>query len=56
MWNDREITISNLYGMASPDPKYMKDRIKRVQVVIERMGETYCLAKQVVKKNAGSKT
>ena len=52
MWNDKEITITNVYGMAPPDPKYMKDRMKKVQAVIERMGDIYCLAKPVERKHA----
>ena len=53
MWNDNEITIKNVYGMASPDPKYMEERMKRVAEVIAQMGDKYCLAIPVEKKVNG---
>ena len=50
MWNDNEITIKSLYGMAKPDPKYMRDRMKKIAKIIESMGNKYCLSKLVEKK------
>ncbi len=52
MWNDNEVTIKNLYGMQKPDPKYMKDRMKKVAAIIAAMGDKYVLAKSIEKKNA----
>ena len=51
MWNDEEVTIKNFYRMPKPDPKYMKDRMKKIAKVIESMGDKYCLAIQVEKKH-----
>ena len=49
MWNDDSEIIQNFYGMAHPSPKHMKDRMKKVQAVIEKMGNKYCLAVPVKK-------
>ena len=49
MWNDDSEIIQNFYAMTQPDPKYMKDRMKKVQAIIEKMGNTYCLAVPVKK-------
>lgn len=54
MWNDDTVVIKNLYGMALPSPKHMKDRMKRVSEVIEKLGDKYCLAIPV-KKLRGAK-
>ena len=50
MWNDAEITLKNFYKMPKPDPKYMEERMKKVAEVIEQMGDKYCLAIPVEKK------
>lgn len=50
MWNDKEITLTNFYTLAKPDPKYMKERMKKVAAVIATMGDKYCLAKCIEKK------
>ena len=52
MWNDEDITLTNFYGMAKPDPKFMKDRMKKVEKIIKSMGNGYCLAVPVTKKVA----
>ena len=52
MWNDKDITLTNFYGMQSPDPKYMQERMEKVKEVIVKMGDKYCLAKQVEKKGS----
>ena len=51
MWNDKDITLTNFYGMAKPDPKFMKDRLKKVEKAIKAMGSRYCLAIPVGKKD-----
>lgn len=50
MWNDADITLKNFYGMQKPDPKYAKERAKKVAAIITAMGDKYCLAKQVERK------
>lgn len=50
MWNDKEIMLCNFYKMPPPDAKYMKERMKKVAAVIEKMGNTYCLAIPVERK------
>lgn len=47
--SDENITLKNFYEMAAPDSKYMKDRMKKVQTIIENMGNKYCLANQIKK-------
>lgn len=51
MWNDNIILIRNLYGMAQPDPKYMKERMKKVKDIISKMGNKYCLYESVERKD-----
>ena len=51
MYKDLDEVLKNFYGMAKPDPKYMKDRMKKVAAIIESMGDKYCLAKLVEKKH-----
>jgi hypothetical protein len=41
--------ITSLYGMKSPDPKFIKQHQKRVAEVIASMGDKYLLAKPVSK-------
>lgn len=53
MWNDTDITLKNFYGMTKPDPKYMKERMKKVAAVIAQMGDKYCLAIPVGRKTNG---
>ena len=53
MWNDKDTVLKNFYGMTKPDPKYMKDRMKKIAVIIESMGDKYCLAVKVEKKVNG---
>ena len=53
MWNDKDVTLKNFYGMPKPDPKYMKDRMKKIATIIESMGDKYCLAIPVEKKVNG---
>jgi len=36
--------------MPKPDPKHMKERMKKVAAIIEKMGKTYCLAIPVERK------
>lgn len=55
MWNDKDITLTNFYGMQSPDPKYMQERMEKIKEVIEKMGDKYCLAKPVEKKKSESR-
>lgn len=50
MWNDSYLSIVSLYGMESPDPKHMKERMKRVAKVIASMGDKYLLATSIPKK------
>lgn len=47
--------ITSLYGMKSPDPKFIKQHEKRVAAVIEKMGDKYLLAKPVEKVEANGK-
>ena len=49
--NDNDITLRNFHELGSPNPQYMKDRMKRVAKVIKSMGDKYCLAVAVEKKN-----
>ena len=51
MYRDTDEILKNFYGMPKPDPKYMKDRMKKVAAIIESMGDKYCLAKLVEKKS-----
>lgn len=53
MWNDDDLDLVavNFYGMPPPDPKYMRDRMKKVTAVIASMGDKYLLAKSVERKN-----
>ena len=53
MWNDTDVTLKNFYGMAKPDAKHMKERMKKVAAVIAQMGDKYCLAIPVEKKTNG---
>lgn len=48
--DDGHITLKNFYGITKPDPKHMKERMKKVAVVIDKMGDKYCLAIPVEKK------
>ena len=48
--DDEHNTLKNFYGMAKPDPKYMKERMKKIAAVIAKMGDKYCLAIPVEKK------
>ena len=50
MSKDTDLVLKNFYRMPLPDPKYMKDRMKKIAVVIEKMGNTYCLAVPVERK------
>lgn len=50
MWDDREVTLKNFYGMKiEEDP----NRMEKVKAVIEQMGDKYCLAKPVERKING---
>ena len=51
MYKDLDEVLKNFYGMAKPDPRYMEERMKKVAVIIESMGDKYCLAKLVEKKH-----
>lgn len=50
MYKDADIVLTNFYRLSKPDPKYMKDRMKKVAAVIEKMGKSYCLAVPVERK------
>lgn len=50
MSNELTLVMKNFYHMPKPDPKHMKDRMKRVAAVIAGMGDKYCLAKLVERK------
>lgn len=52
MWNDEEVTLKNFIGLSKPDPKFMKERMKKIEKVIKAMGNRYCLAIPVQKKKA----
>lgn len=51
MLNDNEVMLKNFYHMPKPDPKHMRERMKRVATVIASMGDKYCLAIPVERKN-----
>jgi hypothetical protein len=49
MWNDKEIILNNFYSLKiEEDPK----RAKKIAKIIEEMGDKYCLAIPVPRKNA----
>ena len=50
MYKDADIVMKNFYRMPKPDPKHMKERMKKVAAVIASMGDKYCLAIPVEKK------
>lgn len=57
MWNDGMEILTNFYGANfNPTPKQERDRAKKVAMVIELMGDTYCLTKPVKKLNAKRRT
>lgn len=47
--------ITSLYGMKSPDPKFIKQHEKRVAAVIASMGNKYLLAKPIEKADVNGK-
>ena len=47
--------INSLYGMKSPDPKFIKQHEKRVAAVIASMGDKYLLDKLVEKVDQNGK-
>lgn len=51
MYKDDAEVMRNFYHMPKPDPKHMKERMKKVASVIATMGDKYCLAIPVEKKN-----
>ena len=51
MSNELTTVMKNFYNMPKPDAKHMKDRMKKIAVIIESMGDKYCLAIPVEKKN-----
>lgn len=49
-YNDMDLMAVSFYGMSPPDPKYMRDRMKKVTTVIASMGNKYLLATPVERK------
>lgn len=52
MWasTESDLTVVNFYDMSPPDPKYMRERMKKVNAVIASMGDKYRLAKSIERK------
>jgi len=52
---DANVVIKSLYGMKSPDVKFIKQHQKKVAEIINQMGEKYLLATKVARVEQNGK-
>lgn len=52
---DANLIIASLYGMKSPDVKYIRQHQKKVAEIIAKMGDKYLLATKVEKGQINAK-